>query len=778
MLYAPIPKSRKITGCKLTDGILYLESDAARHRIIPLSEDIVRISYTSNGSFCSEEKPAVILRSIYPNWNLSHKDRYIVFSSDRLCIKIDSETASYSYFDNKGNLLLSERRKKSRELDEFTAYKSDDLITETVNTADGEKTVVSQRNKTESGRFFHTRLHLCFSDNEAIYGLGQHEEGFMNLRGKTVYSYQANRKISIPMMVSSKGWGLLIDTYSPLIFNDNEYGTYIYTEADSEMDFYFINGGSPDGAIKGYRVLTGKAELLPKWAFGYMQSQERYESFEEIIETVKEFRRRNIGLDCIIQDWCSWPSGKWGQKEFDPVCYPNPYESIKQIHDNGARFMLSIWPNPNPGTKDYEEFNRNGMMLATKDFYNAFDENARRLYWEQVNKKLFCHGIDAWWCDNSEPFSPEWNYQVRHEEGRAYEDFVAAASDRFDADKLCSYPFWHASTLYDGQRSSCCEKRVVNLTRCAHTGQQRLSCILWSGDTSASWETYRKQIASGLNFSASGLPYWTMDIGGFFVKDSVSWYWDGDFNDTCSNPEYCELYVRWYQWGAFLPIFRAHGTDLRREPWTFEMENDSSFYDAIVKVNHLRYELIPYIYSAAADTYFNDRSIIRPLAFEFTQDPMTADIKDQYMFGSSMMVCPVTRPMYYGEYADKTDMDTSIEVYLPRGCDWYLMSNGKRYKGGRYTKVNAPLDEIPIFIKAGSIIPTTDFKPTVTVTDNITYIVYPGADAEYTLYEDSGDGYGYMNGEYTLTKLEWHDKKQELIADNGTIPSFMVVSTQ
>lgn len=775
MLYAFKPKSREITEAKLESGVLYLKSEAFSHRIIPMDKDILRVSFTAKESFCEDEKPGVILKTISSDWNLCEEDGIITFSSPAMSVKINKSTGSYCYFDGNGDLLLAERTKDAKMLDEFTAYKRQAARTEKVKTPDGEKTVVTEGKKTEWGKLYHTYMNLSFAPDEGLYGLGQHEEGFMNLRGKTVYVYQANRKIAVPMLVSSKGWGILVDTYSPLIFNDNEYGSYIYTEADKELDFYFIAGGSPDGAVKGYRRLTGKAAMLPKWAFGYIQSQERYESFDEIINTVKEFRKRDIGLDCIVQDWCSWPDGQWGQKELDPVHYGNPDENIAKIHELNAKFMLSIWPNPNQGTADFNEFNDKNLMLETKDFYNAFSPEARKLYWKQVSEKLFSHGIDAWWCDNSEPFSPEWNHVIRRCEGRAYEEYVTAASDRFDPDKLLAFPFWHAATLYDGQRSETDKIRVCNLTRCAYTGSQRLGTILWSGDTDATWDTYRKQIAAGLNFSASGMPYWTMDIGAFFVKNSVNWFWKGDYDNTVSDPAYRELYTRWFQWGSFLPVFRGHGTDCRREPWAFEDEKDMRFYNALVKANRLRYELMPYIYSAAAKAYFDDASIIRPLAFEYPEDERVRDIKNQYMFGDSMMVCPVTKPMYYAEGCELGGVDTEISVYLPAG-GWYLMSTGEYFDGGQEINVNAPLDEIPVFIKEGSIIPMAAFKPYAQTEDDITLMVYSGKDCSFALYEDSGDGYGYENGDYSLTEIKWDDKEKKLNVSDGREINYKVIS--
>lgn len=775
MLYAFKPKSREISDIKLEDGILYLRSETLSHRIIPIDSDIIRVSVTGKEIFSKDEKPGVILKTVSKDWQLTDSDGIITFSSPSMSLKIDKSTGSYSYFDGCGRLLLAERDKEAKVLDEYTAYKRQADRTEKVKTADGEKTVVTEGKKTEWGRLYHTYMNLSFAKDEGLYGLGQHEEGFMNLRGKTVYVYQANRKIAVPMLISSLGWGILVDTYSPLIFNDNEYGSYIYTEADRELDYYFIAGGSPDGAVKGYRRLTGKAAMLPKWAFGYIQSQERYESFDEIITTVEEFRKRDIGIDCIVQDWCSWPDGQWGQKELDTVHFGNPDENIKRIHELNSKFMLSIWPNPNQGTADFNEFEAKNLMLETKDFYNAFSPEARKLYWQQVSKKLFSHGIDSWWCDNSEPFSPEWNHVVRRCEGRAYEEYVAAASDRFDPDKLLAFPFWHATTLYDGQRSETDKIRVCNLTRCAYTGSQRLGTILWSGDTEATWDTYRKQIAAGLNFCASGMPYWTMDIGAFFVKNSFNWYWKGDYDNTVSDPAYRELYVRWYQWGAFLPVFRGHGTDCRREPWAFEDAKDMRFYNALLKANRQRYELIPYIYSIAAKTYFDDSSIIRPLAFEYPLDDRVRDIKNQYMFGSSMMVCPVTKPMYYHKGCELGGRDTEISVYLPAG-GWYLMSTGEYFEGGKDIKVSAPLDEIPVFIKEGSIIPTAAYNPYTKAEDDITLNVYSGKNAGFALYEDSGDGYGYEKGDYRLTQIEWSETDHKLSCSDGREFKYTVIS--
>ena len=660
-----------------------------------------------------------------------------------------------------------------------------------------------------------------FDDNEALFGLGQHEEGYRTLRGKRIFLNQGNRKIAIPMIVSTKGYGLLVNTYSPSIFNDAEDGTYFFTEADHEMDFFFMNGSNDGmyGVIREYRKITGKAVMLPKWAFGYIQSQERYEDQDEIIRISKEYHDRNIGLDCIVLDWCSWEDGKWGQKTFDASRFPDPDAMTDELHKDNVHFMISIWPNVNEGTDNCNEFKAEGELLNGINIYNALSPKAREIYWKQAREGLFEHGVDAWWCDNSEPIAPEWNYTVKPENSKIYDEYVRTLPMHIPAEMTNAFCLYHAMGIYEGQRGyykakaakvqdeslkeqsvfgkehPCksndkpAEKRVVNLTRSGYIGQQRYGTILWSGDISASWDTFRRQVAAGLNFSASGLPYWTTDIGAFFVKNGIQWYWNGEYDLGYEDPAYCELFTRWYQWGAFLPIFRGHGTDFRRELWKFD--NDAApFYEALVKANHMRYELMPYIYSLAGSVWYDDSLIIRPLSFEFTEDEVTWDIMDQYMFGKDMMVCPVTKPMFFDHDEDgncikiadaegsECENGISVEsqctnkrkVYLPNGTDWYNYNTGEKYEGGRWIEVSAPLDVIPVFVRAGAIIPTTTFeKSTQEQKGDIILNIYAGADGKFTLYEDEDDGYGYENGAYILTRIEYIDKDRKIFVNGEEI---------
>lgn len=604
-----------------------------------------------------------------------------------------------------------------------------------------------------------------------MFGLGQHEEGSLNVRGKTIYLHQANLKIAVPMLVSNLGYGVLLDAYCPVVFNDNEYGSYLFAEAVEELDYYFIFGGSMDGVIDGYRTLTGKASLPPRWAFGYLQSQERYETQQEILDVAAEYRRRQLGLDCVILDWHSWRDGHWGEKKLDVKRFPEPGEMTRALHDEHVRFMISIWPNADETSDDYKEFAQQDLLLPFSTTYNAFDEKARGVYWRQLNENLFVHGVDAWWCDSSEPFTPEWNHIEKPIPANMYKEYVQSAEQQAPLALSNEYGLFHARGVYEGQRSVTDQKRVVNLTRSGSIGSQRYGAILWSGDTSASWETLRKQIAAGLNFCASGLPYWTMDIGAFFVKKGLQWYWDGDYEQGSDDPKYRELFARWYQLGCFLPIFRAHGTDVRRELWHYGEPGDA-VYDSLVKTNRLRYQLLPYIYSEAGKVWKNNGTLMRMLAFDFPLDERAIQIKDQYLFGENLMVCPVTEPMYDASKGEVSLRNSSVrKVYLPAGADWYNFWTGRHYEGGQDIMADAPLDVIPLYAKAGSILPMQQPVQYADQPMPVEFHVYTGKDAEYELYEDAGDGYAYERGEYSVTILTWDQARETLEAQVDGVKS-------
>lgn len=773
MLYAFPAKSTKITGIQLNNNTLFLTSERGRLRVCPYLQGAVRITYTEREAFSKEKKVGVVAKpSKRVKLSYTETEDTIEVKSGSLRLVILRESGAITYYSETNGKLFAERKTECRDMESYTTYVlADDGAAEIekIKTADGVKEVVRAANRVATGALYHTRLHFSFTEDEAVYGLGQQENGPMNLRHSTVYVHQANRKIAIPMLVSTKGYGILTDTYSPMIFSEDAQGAYIYTEADTEMDYYFIAGNGPEAVVGGYRELTGKATMLPRWAYGFWQSQERYETQAELLSVAKEYRKRKLGLDTLVLDWCSWEGNLWGQKTMDAERFPNPAKLVEDLHKKNVHFMISIWPNMSEECDNYREMKEAGLLLPQSPIYNAFSKKARELYWEQVRRGLFCHGIDSWWCDSSEPYTPEWNHPTAQEPGVAYAEYVKDTADHMPADQTNAFGLYHAMTLYEGQRAEqdkhpelYHEKRVLNLTRSAYTGQQRLGTVLWSGDTAASWQTYRAQLVAALNFAASGLPYWTTDVGAFFVKTGFFWYWKGEYNNTTEDLGYRELYTRWFQWACFLPVFRAHGTDCHREIWQFG-EKGEPFYDALAAANRLRYRFLPYTYSLAGAVWEKNRMLIKPLAFAFPGQKECYDIYDQYLYGDSVMVCPVIQPMYYGP--DSTLLENAQRtrrVYLPAGCDWFDYYTEERFAGGQWIETAAELSKIPLFVRAGSILPLSKggtYADEAVVSE---LVVYGGQNAEFVLYEDAGDGYGYEKGEYRTTKYTWNEKTQKL----------------
>jgi alpha-D-xyloside xylohydrolase len=598
-------------------------------------------------------------------------------------------------------------------------------------------------------------------------------------------------KAVVPYFVSTKGYGVLLDCCSLMTFHDDAYGSYLWAEVVDELDYYFIRGETFDDITRGYHDLTGKPPMLPKWAFGYIQSKERYVNAAEMIEVVREYRRRKIPLDVIVLDWKSWPKGDgWGQKSFDPERFPHPQAFTQQLHDLGAKLMISIWPIMTGNCSNQRELLDHDLMLGNQSTYNAFSDEARRCYWEQANRGLFSNGIDAWWCDCTEPFEADWAGAVKPEPYNRLSINTEQSKRYIDPSLINAYSLLHSQGIYEGQRRTSDQKRVINLTRSSYAGQHRYATITWSGDICATWETLRRSIPEGVNFCATGEPYWTVDIGGFFINnDPKLWFWRGDYSANCRgltamtalepDPKdsgctdlgFWELYTRWVQYGVFLPMFRSHGTDASREIWRFG-EEGTPFYDAIAKYIRLRYQLIPYIYSLAAQVTLNSYTILRAVALDYPEDTATHELTNQYLFGSALMVCPVTRPMYYGQNSAPIQNSVkSREVYLPRGTLWYDFWTDMSYESGRTIDASAPLETIPIFVPAGTILPLSletqqyvDEKPDAPYEIRI----YGGADGSFDLYEDAGDGYDYENGYYSLIKLSWSDEKAELVIAKRT----------
>lgn len=775
MMRVPQRKSDRIKDVIRKNDALLCRSESGRLELIPVGERCVRVRFLQD-ALSSHPKPYLMPIKQYSDWNYSENEEEIRLCIKDLTVSINRKTSSLSFFRPDAVLLTSEREDIPREMEPFDAYKIEDngnAAVQEIKTADGRKTVVTSADRVFYGRFYKTRVHWNWQPGEALYGLGQNDTGDLNLRGTTQYLHQGNMKIAVPFLLSSRGYGILLTTGSPAIFNDNSSGSYLYAEAEDCIDYFFI-AGTMDEVNYVYQELTGRAALLPAWAYGYIQSQERYESQEEILHVAEEYRKRGIGLDCIVQDWCSWEKGMWGQKKFDSSRYPDPAGMIRKLHDEDVHFMISIWPNMDEKTKDYAQFKKMKLLLPACNIYNSFLEDARRLYWQQLQDGLWKYGIDAWWCDSSEPITPEWNHSMKPEPFRSYEEFNDQAGSSIGADVCNSYGFYHAMTIYEGQRAEeekkanetnqNLNKRVMNLTRNGYIGQQRFGTVLWSGDISASWETLKKQICEGLNLCASGLPWWTVDAGAFFVKQGAPWYWNGKYEKGWEDKGYCELAVRWFQYAAFLPIYRGHGTDIRRE-WWLAGGSESIFYKALIETNRLRYRLLPYIYSLAGQVWRTGKPMMRLLAFDFANDPEALKVRDEFMLGPSILVCPVTEPQYFDRNSVPIKNKPKIRrVYLPSGCRWIDPYEKKTYDGGKWIEMMTPLERIPYLVKEGSIVPISDGgKSSREVFDSpLKFEIWPGHDADFDLYEDAGDGYEYEEGEYISVHLHWDNDRKNL----------------
>lgn len=529
----------------------------------------------------------------------------------------------------------------------------------------------------------------------------------------------------------------------------------LYSEVADQIDYYFIAGDNIDQVISGYRDITGKAPMMPKWAMGLWQCRERYRTQDEILSTVKEFRKRNIPLDNIVQDWFYWPEDKWGDHDFDSTRYPDPAGMVKMLHnDLNTHIMISVWPKFYVGTKNFDLFKEKGWLYmrnvekGQKDwvgpgyvstFYDPYSTGARELYWKTIDEKLFNKGFDAWWLDSVEP---DIQSNLSREETVLRQGPTALGSA---ARYLNSFSLMNCKAVYEGQRKSNPDQRVFILTRSAFPGQQRYSATTWSGDVASRWYDLKAQIPAGLNFALSGIPYWTTDIGGFAVEPRY------EHPNSKDLDEWRELNTRWFQFGTFCPIFRVHGQYPYREMFNVAPE-DHPAYQTMLAYDKLRYRLMPYIYSLSGMVTNNNYTIMRALVMDFGYDKKVLNVGDQFMFGPSMLINPVT------EYKARTR-----SVYLPEGTGWYDLKTGKYFKGGQTIKADAPYTDIPIFVKEGSIIPC---GPEIQyaaekAADPIRIFVYTGRDASFTLYEDENTNYSYEKGKFSTIQFSYDEKNGE-----------------
>ena len=877
MVLTSISCEQKPSYTAVDNGVELVLPNQQAVRVTFVEDDIVKVEASADAEFDAGESLIDAYKVEKVDFSVSESVQGVELKSAALTVLIDATSGQISYKDADGNAIISEDKRSFSPI-----------------------TVEGKSGFTMSQSF-------DSPDDEAIYGLGQHQANEINYKGKNEELFQYNTKVSIPFIVSTANYGLLWDNYSLTRFGDerpysnldqftlydkegnpggltatyyddknsdhvfieqvestidyenletvekfpegfpfanakivwegqlaaDESGTFrflcyyagytkVWVNGDLKFDqwrtawnpsvakfnvdmnagekydvklewipdggvsyiglkalsprtekqqnqvtfnsemgqdirYYFMAGNSIDDVISGYRTVTGKAQVMPKWAMGFWQSRERYKTQDELLDVLDEFRERHIPIDNIVVDWSYWPKDAWGSHDFDLDRFPDTEGMIDKIHEQNARVMISVWPKFYYTTDHYKAFDEKGWMYtqAVEDsvrdwiypgyigsFYDAYSQGARDLFWDQIKTKLYDKGFDAWWMDASEPDILS-NASMDYRKELSTPTALGPSTEYFNA-----YALMNAKGIYEGQRSEDNDTRVFILTRSGFAGIQKYGAATWSGDIGTRWEDMRAQVSAGINFAMSGLPYWTQDIGGFCVEKRYENAVEGseDMN------EWRELNARWFQFGAFVPLFRVHGQFPYREVFNLAPENHP-MYKSQVYYNKLRYQLMPYIYSLAGWTYTKDYTIMRGLAMDFAEDSNVFNIGDQYMFGPSLMACPVTA---YGA--------RSRSVYLPKSAGWYDVNTGKYLAGGQTIEADAPYERMPMFAKAGSIllhgpeIEYTDEKPA----DPITIMVFAGADASFDLYEDEGTNYDYENGQYAIIPISWDDASRKL----------------
>lgn len=883
-------------------------------RLQVVSDRIIRVQATAEQSFRSKQSLIIVPQEGKANYKVEEQGDDLIITTAAMRAVLNEATGQITFYDLKNQVLLKEVAQGGKTFKPFTVPDREIGV-------DIAKVPEAQKHGWSWRALFDS------PDNEAFYGLGQHQSEELNMKGKNEDLFQYNTKVSVPFVISNKNYGILWDSYSYSRWgNPDDYlqlnrafklydkdgkegqltGTYvakngqkivrgedsiyfeyampetseicnqtdkggiqnlpkgfalngskvvyegyveaptnsfyqfilyyagymkiyidgklvvperwrtawnpnsykfetaipkgkktpiriewqpdgdvsycglrvaaprseaeknqlsIWSEMSPDMDYYFIAGKNMDEVISGYRTLTGKAPVYPKWVLGFWQSRERYQSSKDIEENMKKFRDLKIPVDNIVQDWNYWKLDSWGSHEFEAARYPNPQAMLDSVHALHGRFMISVWPKFYDTVKNYKELDAKGWMYhqAIKDdihdwlgfrgsFYDAYDAGARKMFWRQMDENLYTKykfGIDAWWMDASEPnvrdCTPMW-----YRKALSGPTALGTATEYFNA-----YSIVNADAIYNGQRSVNPNQRVFLLTRSGFAGEQRYSTATWSGDIATRWEDMRAQMTAGLNYSMAGLPFWGMDQGGFCVENryvAAQQEFDKTGKENADLKEWRELQARWNQFGCFVPLYRAHGQWPLREVWNIAPA-DHPAYKTIVAYDKLRYRLMPYLYSMAGMVHLKDYTMMRGLVMDFNGDEKVLDIKDQWMFGSALMACPV------GEY-----QKYSREVYLPKQKGWYDFYTGAYHAGGQTIVADAPYDKIPVFIPEGAILPigpemqwSDEKKPEL-----IDLYVYAGKDGSYTLYEDEGTNYNYEKGKYAVIDFKYDDARKQV----------------
>ena len=722
------PRDPITTVEKQPDGVLFITQSGGRLRLQVCSDAIVHLLYAPAASVPVRPEYVITKTAWDPaQFTLQDTPQEATLATAKLRIAVNKATGAITYNDSHGKQLVQDSKRL--------------MIPETIN---GEQT-------------YHAEAVLgMYGSGEALYGLGQHQAGVWNYRGESVDLSQENTNIAVPLLLSSKGYGIFWNNSSRSRVNNRfVHVLYLSSEVADTIDYYFLYGPDFDNIVVGYRELTGSAPMFGRWAYGFWQCKNRYKSQQELLDIAHKYRAEKLPADNLVQDWFWW--NRKGEHVFNQN-YPDPKAMLDDLHKNNFHLMISVWPFFEPGSKEYQFMDQQGWFIDRTKFasppyhadhmavYDATNPAARKYYWSLMNKALFGIGVDAWWLDTTEPETEnqEENILLGHK-------LSIGSGDRY----ANIFPLMTTAAVYEGQRAASDRKRVFILSRSAFAGAQRNAVTAWSGDILENWLSFKRQVPAGLNYSLSGIPYWTTDIGGFIGS--------GDLLD----PSFRELYVRWFQFGAFSPIFRTHGTRTpdENELWSYGPENEK----ILVQYDRLRYRLMPYIYSLAWRVTSESYTPMRPLVMDFMNDEKAQNIGDQFMYGPAFLVNPVTE-----------EGAVQRHLYLPT-AKWYDFWTGASVDGGHSIDAPALLDRMPLYIRAGSIVP---FGPDEQYAaekpaDPIELRIYRGANGAFTLYEDENDNYNYEKGVHATIPISWNESRQTLtIGDrSGTFPGMLTART-
>jgi alpha-D-xyloside xylohydrolase len=717
-------QAKVVSFSKEKDGIS-CTLDKGLMRVKICMDNVIEVKYTSLPVFL--DKQSLVVTNEWKNhdgFSVNESSSEIVITTTKLKVIVNKLSNSIKYTDLSGSIILSE----------------DGVQGKTMTAA-----IIA------GIPVYNCATQFDSPADESLYGLGCHPEDSLsiNYKGRNQNMTIKYMTGAIPVLLSTKGYGLMWDNYSASNFFGAEAANTKFryvSESGNMIDYYFIYGPDFDHIISAYRIATGEAPMFPKWSLGLFQSQDRYKSQAEVLSVKDKYRNNKIPVDCIVQDWFYWEPNVIGSHVMWPERYPDPKAMVDELHKANIHAMISIWPVFSKGTNTFDQMTHSGGMTdilwdnamthILDSYYDAHSAQARELYWKQANDSLVGrYGWDAWWIDQCEPDNGG--------------DIDARRKSHFaigrGIDYMNTYSLMHATGLYKNWRRDIQGKRAFFLIRQAFAGQQRNAATLWSSDITCTWNAFRNQVPQGINACASGIPYWTSDIGGYhFHWQAPNW----------SAPSNRELFTRWFQFGTFSPIFRIHG---KGERALFSDNWDASTKSILLNYDNLRYRLLPYIYSLSWKVTNEGYTIMRSLAFDFREDTGIKSIPDQYMFGPAFLVNPVTERMY--SIQGNKNLKKSRKVYLPETADWYDFWTGKLLAGGQTIDAAAPIETIPLYVKAGSIVPMGPYLQYATekTADPVEIRIYTGANAEFLLYEDENDTYNYELGKYSTIGMSWDE---------------------